>query len=342
MTTLGETSVYIKKYALPLVFILLIPPLLYFVYLRVQNRQASNSPLIPPPAIEQNSDKSPTLFKIEAVFPKIPNTLPTYNLKPIELSDQQASKIAKSFGVDPKPTLKENTYSGTQYSFNAPTRDLEINKKEIRYSNKALQNTTGQKSGEDLINAASSFLNNLGFLPFELTINTSKTNYQKIQGDAYMSAPKDSAQFVEYSFDLSISTYKVLTNSRQPSFARIKVDMGGNVVEANITYPFSFEEAESYKMKNKQTVLSELNMKKAVITSALILDKFGQANDPYNINVQEIGPVTIKNIYLTYFYVNKQNEAIQPIYVFEGTFTSPKNEPGSITLYLPAIQSNIK
>lgn len=341
MTTLGETSAFLKKYTLPLVFLLLIPFLLYFVYLKFQNRQTQTSSLTPP-AIEQNSDKTPSSFKVEADFPETPNKLPTFNLKPIELNDEQASAIAKSFGLDPKPTLKENTYSGIQYSFNTPTHALEINKKEIRYTNKALQNTTEQKSDKDLEKAASSFLNNLGFLPFELTINTSKNNYQKIQGDAYLSAPKESSQFVEFSFEFNMNAYKVLTNSRKPSFAKIKVDKGGNIVEANITYPFSFEELESYKLKNKQTALNELDMKKAVITSALILDKFGQANDLYNINVDEIGTVTIKNIYLAYFYANKPSEIIQPIYVFEGNFTSLKNEPGSITMYLPAIQSNIK
>ncbi|MEK7581468.1 MAG: hypothetical protein AAB512_04235 [Patescibacteria group bacterium] len=337
MATLGETSAYIKKYILPLVFFLLIPPLLYLIFLKVQGLKTPTSPSIPRPAIEQNTDKSASSFKVEAAFPKIPDKLPTYNLKPTELSDEQASTTAKSFGLDPKPTLKENTYSGIQYSFNTPTHDLEINKKEIRYTNKTLQNSTGQKPTEELIGAASGFLNNLGFLPFELTINSSQTNYQKIQGDAYVSAPKDSAQFIEFSFDLNIGAYKVLTNSRQPSFAKIKVSQDGNVIEANITYPFSFDESESYKLKNKQTALSELNAKKAVITSAFILDKFGQANDLYNLNVQEIGTVTIKNIYLAYFYTNKPDGTIQPIYVFEGNFTTSKGAPGSVIMYLPAV-----
>lgn len=51
----------------------------------------------------------------------------------------------------------------------------------------------------------------------------------------------------------------------------------------------------------------------------------------------ELSEIFITNIYLAYYDSPQLQQYLQPIYVFEGTYTAPANDGGKISIYYPAI-----
>jgi hypothetical protein len=51
----------------------------------------------------------------------------------------------------------------------------------------------------------------------------------------------------------------------------------------------------------------------------------------------QIEEVYINNIYLAYYDGNSRQDYLQPVYVFEGTYTTSGTAGGSISLYYPAV-----
>lgn len=339
MTTLRDTSLVLRKQLVPLIFFLSVSLLLSLIYSKYKNITNPPIPAPSPPTIKQNIETTPSSYRITTDLPKTPDKLSTYTFNKNKLDDNQAIKIASSFGIKSEYTLKENTYSGLQYSFDEDTRHLSINQTEIRYMNSAIKNTAGQKTEDELANTAQTFTNNLGIYGNELVLNNNKTKYLTIDGDVIRSTSKETAQVYEFSMDISINSYQILTDTREPTFGRLKINKSGEIVETNFKYPILYLEEENYELKNIKSAIRELMDNKGTIVAAQTVDQYGQSQDLYNFSPVDIKEATIDKIYIAYLLPIKNSPSLQPIYVFEGTFTSSGNQAGTITVYVPAISS---
>ena len=68
------------------------------------------------------------------------------------------------------------------------------------------------------------------------------------------------------------------------------------------------------------------------------MDKDGNPFVPY-VPIR-IDKILVNNIYLAYYDTPKLEKYLQPIYVFEGNYTTVGGGAGQITLYYPAISGD--
>lgn len=93
--------------------------------------------------------------------------------------------------------------------------------------------------------------------------------------------------------------------------------------QSNATYPIISVEQAWEKVRNNQGVIVNVTAR----TNESLLDS----------NISRIEEIFIDNIYLAYYETHEFQEFLQPIYVFEGKFTSTGTQGGTIAIYYPAI-----
>lgn len=337
MNSLGETSIFFKKYLLPLALFILVSFLVWLIYLRYQNPKTTPQPTITPPSIKQlTSQKAPNSYKIDAKFPKIPKDLPIYSVQVASLDDQFSSNIAKAFGITSAYNSKDPTYSGIQYFFKQDNLELVVNPLEIRFKDRR-EPKYGTTTEAELGKLATIYINKLAISQQELSLDPTKTNYLKIAGDEYQGTSKENAQVYIFFFNASIDNFPILGNSQEASLAKVTMTNSSLVTAAKVKYPYSLSQKEPYKLKTGGEAIKELEANQGKIVSATTFDEFGKAGELYNFLPTNISQVIIKNIYIAYFLPDKTDSTLQPIYVFEGEFKSTKNESGAIRILVPAI-----
>ncbi len=337
--TLSTAALVVKKSIFPVVLLLVFFISLVLIYVRYGKKSVPLPPKLQPPTISQSLiQKQPQNFDDTALqLPKVPADLPVYHFKNQNVGEKYARDVANSFGLTTNPRV-ENTSIGPQFFFNQDNLDLAVNKIEIRFKNyKAKPQTTPKTEGE-VLDIARNFIDSLKFANLNLKLDNTRIFYLTIETQRYKSTTRDNAKYYELFFNSFINDLPILTGNNEPYLARMIISKQGNILEAHIHNPVSILDNQTYPLKKPTQALNELMAGGGKLISAETLDEQGQSIELFSFSPVDINKVSIKKIYLAYFLSEKENEMLQPVYVFVGSFTTPSNKQGEVTLYVPAVK----
>ena len=344
MANLTTTAQSTKKF-LPVLAFLLISLILVGIIIYRLTRQPEPETLQPisTPTINQDSSQNPpqSINLDNVQIPEIPEELPVYIVQPFNVTRATASSLATSFGINKDPFLvEENTLDGQQFSFEQDTRNLTISQTTLRFS----VDLTGPEistvlSEGELREKSQSFVNNISVIQDKLSLLPEEIKYMKVSGDRFASANSFSdAQFIEFPYKKQLSGIEVVDNTPQSPFATIQIRKDGQVTFFGSRFFDRFAEMGSYKLKSVERALEEIKKGQGKVIYTAFPDEFGQTLELFRTQPANIELATITKLDLAYFLPDDIAEPIQPIFVFEGSFKTNKNESGRVVIYLPAIK----
>ena len=344
MASLTKTAQSFKKFAPILLFGLIIIILIGLIAYRLTNKpDTSQKVLITPPPINQNPDqKQPAAFDFSGLqFPGFPEKLPVYTVSPYNITEAAAGTLASNLGFSGSPSsVKENTPDGRKFGWDQENLSLTVGQTRLEYHNNEYRNRptlpTSGLSQDELKNSATSFMKKIALLGGDLELK--KTEYQVVSGNYRLPVEKfEDAQIIEFSFDKQLSGISLTDNYPGSGFSRARVTKDGEVAYLFSRYFDKFSESDSYDLKTTKEVQDEIAKGQGKIVQTEVLDEKGVPLNIYE-HPQNISNAILEKVSLAYFLPDDIKETVQPIFIFEGSFKTNKNESGKVVIYLPAIK----
>jgi len=344
MASLTTTSQSLKKITPFLIFGLIILILAGAIIYRLTNKPKAPLPVaINPPEITQNpSQQQPRSFDFSNIqIPDSPKKLPVYAVKPYNMTEATTTTLAFSLGFSGNPSsVKGNTLDGEQYSWNMNNLTLTVSQTNLEYHNNEYRNRTlSTVDGlplDQLREKVDSFIQKVGLLGESLTLR--KTEYQVISGLYRLPVENfEDVQIIEFSFGKQLSNVPLVNNYPDSGFARVRITKDGEVTYLTSRFFDKFSESGSYDLKTAKEAISEIQKGQGKVVQTQVLDEKGIPSNIYE-HPENIENAKIEKVSLAYFLPNDIKDSVQPIFVFEGSFKTNKNEGGKVVIYLPAIK----
>ena len=344
MADLTHTSQTIKKIG-PLLLIFSIIALLIgiIVYRLTKGPEIKPPAPISPPIINQNPDQQqPRQFDFsDAQTEHIPEMLPIYSISPYSITETTATTLASNLGFQGNPSpIKENTLDGSEFNWTLDSSRLTISQTNIEYRNlndqSQNQANTTDLTLDQLQEQTNIFIGKIGILGGDLKLQ--KTEFPIISEGLRTTAKSfEQAQIIEFSYTKGLPDLPLVDNSPASGFTTVRITKKGKVIYLSSRFFDKFSEASTYKLKAAEEAKKEVQNGQGKIIQALLLNESEQPVISYEhaINIEK---AYIKRVSLAYFLPNDIKDTVQPIFVFEGSFKTNKNENGKVVIYLPAIK----
>lgn len=340
MTNLTQASSIIKKIASILVFpivIILLSVLIFLNYTK-KPKTTPTQPTIPPPVIKQDSlQKPPQKFDFsELSKTDFPKNLPAYSVQNLSVDENIAQNTASALSINTKPSQINDTTDGKQFIWNLKTTSLAISQTTLSYHNAPAEQKP-DLTETDLQNRAQALAGKLSLLG-ELTLNANRKYLltQQAGEDGLSSADSyQKAQFVEFFFDKTLSSYPVVTQAANPSIVKIRMRKDGEVITISGRFYKNFLEDQTITIASQEAAVNNILKGSGKVVSTQLLDNNNQALGISDIKPQDIPLLKIQSMRLAYFLPNKVEGLVQPIFVFEGNFTTQSSQRGKAIIYLP-------
>lgn len=305
-----------------------------------------------------NSDPQYILNTTNGRLPTgFPNMMPIFRLRQ-PLFSYEAGKNAQRTGnilgyyddsfisqtTDPIYTWVDHTFNG-RLEVNVKTREIKLDiplfgKGSYYYSDKLKSNTAADQARNMLISAGR-------FSDMYYTGRT-KIYYGKYVGSEIRPIDFDyETQIARVDFFRQFANYPILGPDPYKGLLHVWVGVPKDTKYKQLVFPkveaYQWEIVDKEKDQNAtypiipiSTAWSEISQNKGVIAG--IVSRDGNPFEPYvPIRVDKI---LINNIYLAYYDTPKLQKYLQPIYAFEGNYTTVGGGAGQITLYYPAISGD--
>ncbi len=301
-----------------------------------------------------NDDRTPS-FILDTKDGRLPKGLPRKmtvyeyirSVPPFE-KGKNASATAEKLGYyedDLITSLKETTYRWRKLNSNG-LLEINTNTKDVIHltplTGKASRFPRGELTETKTLNYAKELLEDVGRFEDELYLNgTQKVTFVQFYGNRLETteAPLD-AQLARVDFFRSIEEYPILgpdpkvglqyiylrrptKNEPHYNYPILESHVREIKTQANATYPI-ITVADAWNLvKNSKGVIVN-----ATPSGSNLLDK---SVTPI------VEDIYINNIYLAYYDNSSYQEYLQPIYIFEGKYTTGGTQGGTITIYYPAL-----
>ncbi len=345
MTNLSDVHGKIKSSVVTFLVVIVLLLLSAIIYLKFnsKNTQISVLPTPKPPAISQNpSQKQPDKFdfsNIETVA--APTVLSVYTANKYQIDLNTAVNIAQKFGYKTNPANTiSNTTDGTQFTWADKDKVLSISQTTIRFKDATLTKIINNLSAENLQNTATDFVKSIPQIGQDVSLDSHKTAYFSVNGALTSSASSFAdAQIVEFTYDKKLSGYPIFTSSINPSAIIIQLRKDGSIAQFQARIFNGFTDRDQYPILTLREAVENVKNNKGVIVNTYMPDKNGQALDLFRVKTEDIKLAKMAKISLAYYLPTKLDNEIQPIYIFEGNFTTSNNESGKIVIYLPALKN---
>lgn len=282
---------------------------------------------------------------------EMPNKMVVYEYrKPVPSFEKgkTAQDTASELGYtedDLVSSLKEEVYRWRKLASNG-LLEINTNTKEITASTPLGGRSDRYPKGElnegKALEYAKALLTNIGRFDDELYQNgTQSVTFLQFYGSKLevTEAPLD-AQLARVDFFRSIEDYPILGPNpksglqyiflrrpqREETYYNYPIMESHNweiKTQSNATYPIiSVSDAWNLIKNNKGVVVSVIPTGKSFVE---------------NYTPVRVDEVFINDIYLAYYDNTSQQDYLQPIYVFEGTYNTEGTQGGEITIYYPAV-----
>ena len=289
-----------------------------------------------------------------------PNAMKVYAYKNPRFSysaGKDAQKHALILGFtdsDLITDLKETVYKWRNQEYGGELQ-IELN------TRKVILNTPLEKLGSiygrgavtefGSIDIAKQLLTQFGRFDTLYEKGTPRVQFGKVQGQRAVGAGAPSeAQFAKVDFFRNLGDIPILGPNAKQGLLQVVVTyndrtrLGYSRVPAPLAYPYieayfwevNTKSYATYPIISVKTAWQAVREGKAVITSVVPKDQ--SAFEPYI--PQEVEKILINDIYLAYYDSKNLQKHLQPIYVFDGNYTSANGSKGDVTLYVPAVQKN--
>lgn len=295
------------------------------------------------------------VYNLDTATGRIPtidiDRLPVYKFKPVIPSFEKgkiASYIADLLGFTENDFITQ--YSDELYKWKYAnlnsSLEIETGKKTVDKNTPLTGRTALFKSGnltsDTALKSAIELFDKAGFLDDPLykagerTVKLGRISNSRI----YETSARSDVQVARVDFFRSINDFKILGPDPSRSLLYTFVSSGSSVhpvikypitqayvweieQQTNATYPIiSPAEAWNAVSKNKGVIVGVIPTNESTLNS-------------YNpVKIEEI---YINNINFAYYDTPKIQKYLQPIYVFEGKYTTKGTEGGLITIYYPAV-----
>src|SRR3990167_3256799 len=346
MTNLTTTAQSLKKIAPFLIFGLIVFILIGANIYRLTNKPKATPPsAVNPPEIIQNpSQEQPRSFDFSNIqVPEFPKKLPVYAVISYNVTDAVAKTLATTLGFSGEPTsTNENTHDGREYIWNQSDSILTVSQTSLQYRNTQYLGgplpTAGGLPLDELQERATSYAKKITVLGQDLEIDPQKTKYWVIsENNRVRTDSFENTQMVTFSYRQKLEGLPIVSNDPTASNLTVRIQRDGEVIHLFSRFFDNFSQESSYALKSKEEAIEEIKNGKGRVVLTQIVDERSLTLDPYNnpINTES---AFITNISLAYFLPNDIKDTVQPIFVFEGSFKTNKNEDGKVVIYLPAIR----
>jgi hypothetical protein len=341
MATLSNVKsnlVTVGKWAAVILGILLVIFVLIKIFSIIKNTISPNSG--PPPSVSFGKlpvtyypsgikrDFSYTVDTISGSLPTFPDRYAVYKMlrpDPQLLAFKDASQKVTQLGFDPNPEkLSDSVYRWRQTDLATKVLVLDINRSQFGLSSNFLKDpnvtTANNLPGkEQAIETAKDFLNILGVYPSDVDEGKTKAQLLRINNGIIVAATNPStADLVSvYFYQKNVNKTPLVYPGGKISSMNVTVaggKEGGQVVDARFAYQAVGAESSTYPIKTAEQALTELKSGKGYIANV----------DP------GLDKISLKKVYIAYFFPGRQQYFLTPVIVFEGT--------NNFMAYVPAVK----
>ncbi len=285
----------------------------------------------------------------------LPSVIRVYKYIPPKFSygsGEKAQIDASKFGfTDEMRTSKltDETYTWADVTFGG---DLEINT-----NNNTLALSTplfgkgslfpaGKLSKQDAIDSAIGLLDDLSRF-YDPLYKNSETRKEKVvfgkfgPSGVVRADSLQEAQIARVDIFRQIDTYPVLGDDPKHALLQVYVRASNGKETPQLNYPMAsiyHWELDTEEIATYPTLPISLAWQQVAQGSGVIVNATPDTQSPFKSSVPVvIDKILINDIYVAYYDTKNQQKIMQPIYVFEGNYTSGTSGKGDITIYYPAI-----
>jgi hypothetical protein len=298
-----------------------------------------------------NTDRTYVLNTKNGKLPSFPHKLPVYKFKPYGFSyeaGKNARRDAQTLGFTDEELvtdLKGNNYRWKN-SLTGSTLDIQIDTRVLSattpLSGKANFFSKSKVTKETASNQAKTLFGSLNRFSDQLYKNgTQVVKLGKFDGQQVVEATNQSeATLARVDFFRNVMEYPVF--GPDPKKGLLHTILRKNdPLNPTLNYPIVeayYWEVEgpsnaTYPLVPVSQVWDEVKKGNGVVANVTPKD----ANPFEEYRPVRVDRIFINNIYVAYYETPKFQEHLQPIYVFEGNYTSSAGGAGDITVYYPAV-----
>jgi len=283
----------------------------------------------------------------------LPDRIKVYKFKPQQfsyLAGKNAVADAETLGFTERDLITDlkgsvfkwrNSELGILLTTEVDTRRLDL---KTNMSQKSIYYTPGNINEQDAKIIAAELFSSL----FRFNSELYKTGFQKaklgkITGNRIVeSVDKREAQVALVDFYRFIGDYPILGTDPEKGLLRCivrkhtitKTPLNNPMVEASY-WEIDLKSTAIYSIISVKDAWSAIDSGRGVIVN--ITPKKSNLFEDYIPT--RVDTILIDNIFIAYYETVNYQEYLQPIFVFQGTYTTLGTEDGHITLYFPALTS---
>jgi len=345
MASLTDTIRFVKKSSIFGILLFIIAGLLILiVFLNSPHQQSQNpTPSSPsgPPIKQDPLQSQPQIINTDRLQSiDVPEQLATYQAAKRNIGLAEAQSLAAQLLITPSsPRVVENTQDGTLFVWDQGNQTLNLSQSNLRYTNGNIDENSPNLPEAEVLNIAQKFLESLSLLGPDLSLNTQKTAYLVSTPDALPQSTNsfESANIIELHFEKKLDGISLVTNSPRSSYAILRITKGGQVTRLDAKLFESFNKKQSFSTKALKEAISQVSTRQGAIVEAVILDENGQSLELFQNLPVDLDTVSLTKVSLGYFLPDTNDDLVQPVYVFEGSFVKD-NQNGRVVIYLPALK----
>lgn len=258
---------------------------------------------------------------------KYPKELPIYFKKSTSFVDSQ-TQVAQKLGFSQSPIRLDDANLGSGIVYSNEDGALSIYPHQISYHRYPKENTGSANfpDPKELKSKALNFISSLG-----LTTNFAQdfqTNYLKAQ-DEFVSRTEDPKEATRIQIELKyeLSGIEVLNTKNNTT---VTFDRGGNILKF-VYVQFSAEPStQNYNIISPEDAKNILNTSPALV-KITTSNNFEPLEEP-------VASAVITEATLAYYLNYKNNDPIQPVWIFRGKSKASQNTEATLYYAVPAIK----
>ncbi len=279
----------------------------------------------------------------------IPDRIPVYKFKPKPfnyLAGKEAKEDAEKLGFkesDLISDLKGNIYKWKNIRTGGQL-EIDINKKDLvmktDLQSRSASFTKGNINWGGDKEYAQSLLRSFGRFDDLYNSGTSTVYLGKItQSDIEETVISEEAQIAKVDFFRSINKYKVVGPDPKKGLLSLYVRKPENDLLLNAPVIEAYYNGINPDSSASYPIISPAEAWQAVRSGLGVVTNATPRNFNHfkNYSPVRVEKILIDNIYIGYYETPEYQTFLQPIYVFEGKYTTRGSEGGSIAIYFPAI-----
>lgn len=325
--------------------LIIIPVSIFFLFsfLKKEKTKKTNINYFTP-KIYYPTDSIKTKAKIELKIPKkdfnFPEKLPYLSKVQINMTKEEAQKIASNLGFIKSPIEFNDITEGEMLIWNGENYDLTVTLRssKIKYSlnhnpiEKIETAQNKQLKNEDLILIAKKFLEEkIGITEDKIYFTNITFLKPEKNKEVFVETSQENSKVFQINFSQKINNTIILNTAPTQFLYYVQILKDGSILnsEINLINSIKTDNLSLVKIKNYEEVLNTLNQ------SVLISLDGGNINIP-DIKPEDIESSIIDKIELAYLLDSSKNNTLPPVFILSGTTKIKDGKEVKSIFYLDA------